>query len=74
VPDNAFLTSPGQDWECDRGFRRADGGCEAVEVPANAFLSGRATGRATGRGWTCDRGFLTDAAGCLPMGCPRTPT
>ena len=51
VPPNAFLDSRGRDWECDRGYRKADQSCVAVKLPANAYLD------SSGDRWKCERGY-----------------
>jgi hypothetical protein len=36
MPENASPNHYGSGWECDRGYREADGICNVVKVPANA--------------------------------------
>src|SRR5262249_25841640 len=36
VPAHAYLNSFGDDWKCDRGFRRVNGRCDPIVVPDNA--------------------------------------
>jgi hypothetical protein len=51
VPANGFLQRTGDDWDCDRGFRKHADACVPVEVPVNAYLDWR------GNDWKCERGF-----------------
>ncbi|HTE42571.1 MAG TPA: hypothetical protein VK629_17255, partial [Steroidobacteraceae bacterium] len=39
VPDNSRARSYGGGWECNRGYRRADESCKAVQIPANAYAT-----------------------------------
>jgi hypothetical protein len=52
IPANASENTYGSGWRCDTGFRKNDGGCVAVIVPANAFL----TDSSYGSGWKCTHG------------------
>lgn len=67
TPANASANTYGTGWQCDRGFRKADGGCVAVTVPAHAYLSERSYGQ----GWACDRGYRKDQATCVAVGLPE---
>jgi hypothetical protein len=66
IPENARNKSFGSGWECERGFREADGACRAVEIPANAF----ATNTTYGRGWECGRGYNDVRGTCEAMAVP----
>lgn len=37
MPENASPNRYGGGWTCDRDYREADGICDAVKVPANAY-------------------------------------
>ena len=52
-PENAQDRRFASGWDCDLGYRIADGVCVALEMPANAFP----TGRSYGTGWDCQHGF-----------------
>jgi len=67
VPPNAYLTSTGEDWACDRGYRRIRNRCEVIESPENSFLSDDTYGS----GWECDRGFSEEAGGCVTINVPE---
>jgi hypothetical protein len=64
IPSDAHPARYGSGWECDRGYRKADGACIAVEVPPNAHLDSR------GYGWRCDRGFWKVDATCAEIALP----
>jgi hypothetical protein len=59
IPTNAFLSRSGRSWECERGFRREESACIAVQVPPNAHLG------YAGDNWKCDRGFHSHNSGCV---------
>ncbi len=50
LPEHAFV-SYGDEWKCDRGFKRVDDRCEEIPVPENAFFD------YTGIHWECERGY-----------------
>lgn len=64
VPTNGYLNASGDDWSCERGFRRAAGTCVAVKPPANGYLN------ATGDGWECDRGYRAGDLACVAVKLP----
>ena len=53
VPANGYLSSTGNEWECNRGYLKAGLACGPVRLPANAH----ADDSSNGTGWQCDRGF-----------------
>jgi hypothetical protein len=55
IPENAHAKSYGSGWECDRGYQLSNGGCEIVQLPANAFSTSAAS--SYGRGWECGHGY-----------------
>jgi hypothetical protein len=63
VPPNAAADRYGSGWNCNRGFRQVDGGCERVRVPPNAI----ATKTSFGRGWKCRRGYQEVKETCVPI-------
>ena len=68
MPSNACPTgrSYGMGWACRHGCREMRGAtCEAVAIPANAFLD------ASGLSWTCDRGYRKQADACAAIGVPE---
>lgn len=67
VPPDAFLQSSGRDWQCDRGFRRAEETCVPIVLPPHAYLSEEWSGP----GWACDRGFSAEADRCVPIAVPE---
>ena len=50
VPDQAYI-DVGDDWQCDRGFKRVADRCEEIQVPEHAFLE------YNGKRWKCERGY-----------------
>jgi hypothetical protein len=58
VPAQGFLSRSGNDWECERGFRKDAAMCAAIQLPANAHLD------YSGNDWRCDEGFHTHEARC----------
>ena len=66
VPDNASASTYRTGWQCDRGFRKADGACDAVTVPPNAFL----TDWSYGSGWKCEHGYRQNGDACDPVALP----
>jgi hypothetical protein len=65
IPENAHVNLYRNDWECDRGFRRFEGGCAAVAIPTNAQLN------VYGNGWECSRGFRGSGGGCVAVDVPK---
>jgi len=67
MPENAHAKSYRSGWDCDLGFREANGVCEAVMVPANAFPSKSSYGR----GWDCSHGYLKTDEVCVAVKVPE---
>jgi hypothetical protein len=59
VPAQGFLSRSGDAFQCERGYRKDDAACVAVQLPANAHLD------YSGSDWTCDEGFRTRSSGCV---------
>jgi hypothetical protein len=53
LPDNALARGQGGGWDCDVGYRVDGTTCREIEIPENAY----ATGREYGTGWACRRGY-----------------
>ncbi len=67
VPPNAQLRSYGGGWDCNLGYRIDGTVCSQVDVPENAYP----TGRSYGKGWKCRRGYQeTGGATCEPIYVP----
>ncbi|MDH3579400.1 MAG: hypothetical protein OEM91_02080, partial [Hyphomicrobiales bacterium] len=66
MPENARAKTYGGGWECERGFREANGTCATVKVPANAYLTDTSYGRA----WECERGFREVSEACAAIKVP----
>lgn len=66
IPVNAYLSTSGTAWHCERGYRREREACLKIEVPPNGFLSERAYGS----GWECDRGYREGLNGCEAVKVP----
>ena len=66
LPENARAKSYGSGWECERGYREANGACAAIGVPANAYL----TNTSYGSGWECGRGYREDNGACAAVRVP----
>ena len=64
LPEHAYTTF-GDNWRCERGFKRVEGECQSVEVPEHAFLS------YNGDDWTCERGFRRVEDECQPVEVPK---
>ncbi len=60
MPEHAFLIYSGNDWRCERGYKRADGECQSLAVPEHAYLG------FNGNDWVCDRGFKREGDRCSP--------
>ena len=52
-PENAQKRNFGSGWNCNIGYRVDEGRCVKLDIPENAY----ATGRSYGIGWACRRGF-----------------
>ncbi len=57
LPEHAYTTF-GNNWWCERGFKRVGDECQSVEVPEHAYLAGN--------DWVCDRGFKREGNRCSP--------
>ena len=66
IPANASASTYGYGWQCDGGFRKKDGACVVVTVPANAFL----TDSSYGSGWKCKHGYKQNSDACDPVALP----
>jgi hypothetical protein len=66
IPDNATARTYSDGWSCDRNYRRTDGSCTRVDVPANAFP----TDTSYGRGWECAHGFMIAGQSCVAISVP----
>lgn len=64
MPPNAKATEYGSGWECAHGYQRVRDACEAINVPAGAYLD------ASGNRWRCERGYLSANSGCTPIKLP----
>ncbi|MEW9922393.1 hypothetical protein AB2B41_22570 [Marimonas sp. MJW-29] len=53
MPDNAEAQNYGVGWDCTLGYRFNGEDCAAIDVPENAYV----TGRSHGSGWACKRGY-----------------
>ncbi|MEQ8346234.1 MAG: hypothetical protein RIB84_15075 [Sneathiellaceae bacterium] len=60
IPENARARGYGTGWVCETGFREANGACDALFVPENAYL----TDTGYGRGWNCRWGFREQGQRC----------
>jgi hypothetical protein len=58
--ENATVNPLGNDWDCDRGFRRAGSTCIAIRVPPNARLN------VLGNDFECNRGYRRMGSRCEP--------
>jgi hypothetical protein len=58
VPANAHLSAFGNDFECERLYRKRDNRCEALVIPEHAFVDDSHYGR----GWHCEQGYRESAA------------
>ncbi len=67
VPANATEKTYGTGWDCDRSYRLVDGGCEAIQVPANAV----AIKTSFGRGWECRHGYQEVRESCIAVEVPE---
>ena len=63
MPENASPNRYGSGWTCDRGYRKVDGICNVVKVPANAYP----TATSYGRGWRCTWGYRERGESCLAV-------
>jgi hypothetical protein len=61
VPENAELSVLGDDWKCQRGFRKAGSKCVALVLPENAEID------AIGNDWACKRGYRKAGGKCAAM-------
>ncbi len=66
LPDHAYITY-GDSWKCERGFKRAEDGCQSIKLPEHAFLS-----ESSWRdGWKCERGFRRVEDECQSIHVPE---
>ena len=66
IPEHATAKTYGTGWDCERGYQRVGGGCAAIQLPANAYL----TPTSYGRPWECRRGFRVAAQSCAAIEVP----
>jgi len=66
MPEHASANRYGSGWECDRGYREANGACIAVKVPADAY----ATNASYGPGWECNWGYREVDETCAAIKVP----
>lgn len=67
VPENAHTKSYGGGWDCDLGYRVEGAECVVLDIPENAY----ATGRSHGTGWACHRGYEeVGGISCNPIPVP----
>ncbi|MBT3361120.1 MAG: hypothetical protein HN403_15980 [Rhodospirillales bacterium] len=59
IPENATAKSYGGGWECNQGYREADGACVAIKVPENAHLD------YSGNDWECNRPYRKRRDKCV---------
>ncbi len=64
VPDHAFVYY-GDEWKCDRGFKRVADRCEEIQVPEHAFLA------YSGNRWQCERGHTRVKEQCQVVEVPE---
>jgi hypothetical protein len=68
LPDNATMRGNGRAWDCDPGFQVDGATCRGIEIPANAY----ATGRDYGTGWACRHGYEeVEQTSCEAVPVPR---
>ncbi len=66
MPENAQPRSYGAAWACEKGFVKIGDRCDAISLPANAFLD-----RASyGPGWRCERGYEPLRGACVAIDLP----
>lgn len=67
-PDHASNRDYGPGWDCEIGYRERDGLCHPIDLPENAFP----TGRRTGSGWQCGYGYReVDRTSCRAVPIPE---
>ena len=64
LPPNAELDYTGNNWKCERGYRRSGNDCIAVQLPPNAELD------YTGSNWKCQRGYRRNGNDCSAVQLP----
>lgn len=67
VPENGYLDASGDNWNCNRGYRKSGAACLAVMVPENGYF----VDSPSGRGWHCDRGFRAVGDACVAVEVPQ---
>ena len=58
VPPHGFLTARGDDWRCERGYKKEQSSCVELALPENAHLD------YSGNRWDCNRGYRREAGAC----------
>jgi hypothetical protein len=64
LPTHAELDYTGNNWKCQRGYRKVENECRAVLLPMHAELD------YTGNNWKCSRGHSRIGDECAPVGVP----
>ncbi|HET9473787.1 MAG TPA: hypothetical protein VFO82_07835, partial [Steroidobacteraceae bacterium] len=59
VPPNAYLSSRGDAWQCERGFRSNGSRCIELAPPLNAQID------YSGNDWRCEDGFRKVTQSCV---------
>jgi hypothetical protein len=68
VPENEDDRRYVSGWDCNPGYRIAEGACVALEMPANSYP----TGRSHGTGWACEHGYREVPGGaCVAVRIPE---
>jgi len=67
VPENSRAKEYGKGWECNQVYHAVNGGCTAIKLPANAYL----TNKSYGSGWECERGFRAANESCVAVLAPE---
>jgi hypothetical protein len=66
-PLHAYLDAFGRDWQCDRGYRKSDESCVAIDVPPHGYL----VDGSYGSGWKCERGYNATNDACVAIKVPE---
>jgi hypothetical protein len=67
IPEHGFLDPSGERWHCMRKFRKIGNTCQAIVLPANAYLTNNTYGAA----WKCERGYAATGTGCTTIAIPE---
>lgn len=67
IPENARAKGYEPGWECDGGYREANGACTAVRVPANGYF----VASSDDLGWKCARGYRPVDETCIAVTMPK---